>query len=141
MIVPPSGRRSALRSERGKRCRSGHYRSSAADAASKRLATCRWRSAISKKAHCSLLSHAQARPERWSGGFVLSDGPLIEQRHPDLTRRAFAGLRELRDTLAGTSGLTLTDLSMGMSGDFEVAIEEGATIIRVGTTITGARAR
>ncbi|MCH7699197.1 MAG: YggS family pyridoxal phosphate-dependent enzyme [Chloroflexi bacterium] len=49
------------------------------------------------------------------------------------TRPTFRRLRELRD------GLALTELSMGMSGDFEVAIEEGATMVRVGTAIFGPR--
>ncbi|MDP6540758.1 MAG: YggS family pyridoxal phosphate-dependent enzyme [Planctomycetota bacterium] len=59
---------------------------------------------------------------------------------PEQARPAFARLRALRDTLSsGTEGGTLQELSMGMSGDFEVAIEEGATIVRVGTAIFGPR--
>lgn len=55
-------------------------------------------------------------------------------------RAAFAGLRELRDQLRGElGGGTLDELSMGMTSDFEVAIEEGATIVRVGTAIFGPR--
>jgi len=57
----------------------------------------------------------------------------------DLTdvRRVFRELRELRDRLAMESGGTrsLPDLSMGMSGDFEIAIEEGATIVRIGSSL------
>lgn len=54
--------------------------------------------------------------------------------------RAFHRLRTLRDALeAYVPGLELPELSMGMSGDFEVAIEEGATIIRVGSALFGAR--
>ena len=54
------------------------------------------------------------------------------------SRAAFAGLRELRDRLRGElGGGSLDDLSMGMTSDFEVAIEEGATIVRVGTAIFG----
>jgi hypothetical protein len=57
---------------------------------------------------------------------------------PERTRPAFAMLRALRDSLrADHPGLV--ELSMGMSGDFEVAIEEGATIIRVGTALFGPR--
>ena len=54
----------------------------------------------------------------------------------------FASLRELRDRLRQEipAGVTLDDLSMGMSGDFEIAIEEGATVVRVGQAIFGARA-
>jgi len=54
---------------------------------------------------------------------------------PEVSRPHFAALRELRDQHAPH----LSGLSMGMSGDFEVAIEEGATIIRVGTTLFGVR--
>lgn len=55
-------------------------------------------------------------------------------------RRWFAGLRELRDELERRSGARLPGLSMGMSGDYEVAIEEGATQVRVGSAIFGVRA-
>ena len=54
-------------------------------------------------------------------------------------RKYFAGLRALRDRLAGTSGLALSELSMGMTEDFEVAIEEGATMVRVGRAVFGER--
>jgi len=54
-------------------------------------------------------------------------------------RRAFRQLRELRDRLA-TSDLDLGVLSMGMSGDFEIAVEEGATMVRLGTVLFGERA-
>jgi len=57
---------------------------------------------------------------------------------PEDARPFFRALRELRDRLrADYPGLG--DLSMGMSGDFEVAIEEGATIVRIGTAIFGER--
>ena len=59
---------------------------------------------------------------------------------PEAARPAFARLRTLRDALrAEPGGAGLCELSMGMSGDFEVAIEEGATMVRVGTAIFGAR--
>lgn len=56
-------------------------------------------------------------------------------------RRCFAALRELRDRLAPNApdGVTLDELSMGMSGDFELAIAEGATTVRVGRAIFGER--
>jgi pyridoxal phosphate enzyme (YggS family) len=54
---------------------------------------------------------------------------------PEDARPHFRALRELRDTLRARTGVPLDELSMGMSGDFEVAIEEGATLIRVGTAI------
>ena len=57
---------------------------------------------------------------------------------PQLARPAFAALRKLRDRLRNEwrlGGTQAEHLSMGMSGDFEVAIEEGATIVRLGTTL------
>jgi pyridoxal phosphate enzyme (YggS family) len=54
------------------------------------------------------------------------------------TRPYFRKLRELRDKLS-SEGFSLPELSMGMSNDFEVAIEEGATMVRVGTAIFGER--
>jgi len=55
---------------------------------------------------------------------------------PEETRRTFRQLAELRDELnADSSGEPLTELSMGMTNDFEVAVEEGATLIRVGRAI------
>ena len=61
---------------------------------------------------------------------------------PESARPAFVRLRELRDELqsrSGPLGVRLEQLSMGMTGDFEVAIEEGATMIRVGTALFGER--
>jgi len=59
---------------------------------------------------------------------------------PEDSRPAFARLRALRDALrGGAGGEHLSQLSMGMTGDFEIAIEEGATIVRVGTAIFGPR--
>jgi pyridoxal phosphate enzyme (YggS family) len=57
----------------------------------------------------------------------------------ELVRPYFRRLRELQGTLAGTIGRELPVLSMGMSHDFEIAIEEGATEVRVGSAIFGAR--
>jgi hypothetical protein len=57
----------------------------------------------------------------------------------EAARSYFARLRELRDRLAAKSGLTLPELSMGMTSDYEVAIEEGATIVRVGRAVFGER--
>jgi len=54
-------------------------------------------------------------------------------------RPYFRQLRELRDEVAAVSGFPLEELSMGMSGDFEVAIEEGATCVMVGTAMFGTR--
>jgi pyridoxal phosphate enzyme (YggS family) len=57
---------------------------------------------------------------------------------PEMARPYFRHLRELRDRLQ-CKGFQLPELSMGMSNDFEVAVEEGATLVRVGTAIFGER--
>lgn len=70
----------------------------------------------------------------------------IPQARTDLAeqRQAFAAVRQLRDTLnatlPGLRGQPMDTLSMGMSGDLEAAIAEGATIVRIGSDIFGARA-
>ena len=63
-----------------------------------------------------------------------------EETEPARQRAWFARLRGLRDDL-NAAGYSLDTLSMGMSGDFEAAIQEGATIVRLGTVLFGARPR
>ena len=60
---------------------------------------------------------------------------------PERVRPYFKALRELRDTIRAQSvpGILMNELSMGMSGDFQTAIEEGATMVRIGTAIFGGR--
>jgi pyridoxal phosphate enzyme (YggS family) len=58
---------------------------------------------------------------------------------PEKSRPHFAGLRELRARIEADTGLHLPVLSMGMSGDFAVAIEEGSTCVRIGTALFGER--
>ena len=58
---------------------------------------------------------------------------------PEKVRPVFSRLRELRDRCAEKLGAPVPVLSMGMSGDLEVAIEEGATLVRVGTALFGER--
>jgi pyridoxal phosphate enzyme (YggS family) len=58
---------------------------------------------------------------------------------PEASRPYFRTLREVRDRLEQTAQIALPELSMGMSHDFEVAISEGATMVRVGTAIFGRR--
>ena len=60
-------------------------------------------------------------------------------RSADAARPYFARLRGLRDVLATQSGYALSELSMGMTDDFEVAIEEGATMVRIGRAVFGER--
>jgi hypothetical protein len=85
------------------------------------------------------------------GQVVAASGPLPGVRveglmaippysgDPEATRPYFERLRELRDRLVRETGAALRELSMGMSNDFEAAIEEGATMVRVGTAIFGSR--
>jgi pyridoxal phosphate enzyme (YggS family) len=58
---------------------------------------------------------------------------------PEKSRPHFAALRELREAIQRETGLQLPVLSMGMSGDFAVAIEEGSTSVRIGTALFGER--
>jgi pyridoxal phosphate enzyme (YggS family) len=58
---------------------------------------------------------------------------------PENSRKYFSRLRELGKQCEKENGLSLHELSMGMSHDFEVAVEEGATLVRVGTAIFGPR--
>jgi len=60
---------------------------------------------------------------------------------PEKARPHFHRLRELKEQCEQTLGAPLPHLSMGMTGDFEIAIEEGATIVRIGTGLFGARTR
>jgi len=62
--------------------------------------------------------------------------------NPETVRACFRRLRALREELAQAQPkLDLRELSMGMSGDFEIAIEEGSTLVRIGTALFGARPR
>jgi pyridoxal phosphate enzyme (YggS family) len=59
---------------------------------------------------------------------------------PEDVRPVFEGLRLFSERMSSAAGRSFPELSMGMSGDFEVAVEEGATMVRVGSRIFGARA-
>ncbi len=83
------------------------------------------------------LLEAQARLTMLTIRGLMTVPPYTED--PEGARGCFRSLRELRDQLSAESGLKLAELSMGMSHDFEVAIEEGSTCVRVGTAIFGAR--
>ena len=63
--------------------------------------------------------------------------PLVEEA--EAARGCFVQLRELRDLLENECNVKLPQLSMGMTNDFSVAVEEGATLVRVGTAIFGER--
>lgn len=68
---------------------------------------------------------------------VMTIPPLAPEA--EASRPCFVALRELRDHLAREFKVQLPQLSMGMTGDFTVAVEEGATLVRVGTAIFGKR--
>jgi len=78
------------------------------------------------------LEHLQVRG-------LMTMPPFFDQ--PERARPYFAALRRLRDRIRAEAiaGVDMAELSMGMTGDFEVAIEEGATLVRIGTAIFGPR--
>jgi hypothetical protein len=106
-----------------------------------------------------VLLEVNASGERSKHGFPLEETPdalealagergirvhglmtIAPQGSMALARSAFRALRELRDALHPTlAGAALSELSMGMTDDFEEAIEEGATMVRIGTAIFGPR--
>jgi uncharacterized pyridoxal phosphate-containing UPF0001 family protein len=67
---------------------------------------------------------------------VMTMAPFTDDER--VQRHSFAGARSAREVLVG-AGHPATELSMGMSNDFEVAVEEGATMVRLGTVLFGAR--
>jgi len=67
----------------------------------------------------------------------MTVGPLTDDRLA--IRNAFALLKTLRDEINMKLGTSLHELSMGMSGDYDIAIEEGSTMLRIGTAIFGKR--
>src|SRR5229473_2025247 len=106
-----------------------------------------------------VLMEVRVAPEETKSGVEIDELPALAEKMAELPRLELAGLmcippylqnaeqvrpyfrrlRELRDELTGKLGITLPVLSMGMSHDFETAIEEGATEVRVGTALFGTR--
>jgi PLP dependent protein len=84
----------------------------------------------------ALLEAALAAPHLRVEG-LMTIAPLDDS--PDVARAAFARLRLLRDNLAGSFGVALPELSMGMTGDLAEAVAEGSTLVRVGTALFGSR--
>jgi pyridoxal phosphate enzyme (YggS family) len=82
----------------------------------------------------AFLEQAALRSQVDFAGFMTM-APFV--RDPEEARPVFRGLKELRDRVAPlfASRYDLTELSMGMSNDYEVAVEEGATIVRLGSTL------
>ena len=126
-------------------------------AVSQRLDRARTEAGITGKLR--VLIEVRVSPEETKSGVEVSGLPALVEKFTDLPRLELAGLmcippfledaeqvrpyfrrlRELREDLAKRLGLALPVLSMGMSHDFDVAIEEGATEVRVGTAIFGVR--
>lgn len=81
---------------------------------------------------CALLPHIRVKG-------LMTMPPFFDD--PEAARPYFAELRQLAQTIASlrVAGVDMTELSMGMSGDFEAAIQEGATLVRIGTAIFGER--
>ncbi len=81
---------------------------------------------------CAQLPHIRVRG-------LMTMPPFFDD--PEAARPFFAGLRQLSEAIAAQkiAGVDMGELSMGMSGDFEAAIEEGATLVRIGTAIFGHR--
>ena len=72
---------------------------------------------------------------------LMTIGPGLAIEDPEASRPCFGVLRTLVEDCRQRFGVPLPHLSMGMSSDFEVGIEEGATIVRIGTAIFGPRAQ
>ena len=83
------------------------------------------------------LEHIAAECPRVTVEGLMTMAPFSE--NPEDARPYFRRLRELRDRLQDSLGIGLPRLSMGMSGDYEVAVEEGATWVRLGTVLFGER--
>jgi pyridoxal phosphate enzyme (YggS family) len=105
--------------------------------------------------HVPVLLEVNCSREEAKGGFRPDNVPAVGDRSmflpgimllglmtmaaffddPEQCRPTFAELRDIRERLRASTGLPLPHLSMGMSNDFEIAVEEGATLVRVGTTL------
>ena len=84
-------------------------------------------------------SKSGMRPDEAPAEGFMTMAPFVPEDKVEETRPVFAGLRELRDRMEAQFGVSLPRLSMGMSGDYAVAVEEGATWIRLGTVLFGER--
>lgn len=87
---------------------------------------------ISPRETAALVEKAARAPNLDVRG-LMTMAPFTDD--PETARPVFQELRKLRDCVEAESGVMLPELSMGMSGDFEVAVEEGATMIRVGNAL------
>src|SRR5436190_3693637 len=88
-------------------------------------------------AEASVLARQVAAQPHLALEGLMTIAPFTDDE--DVQRRTFRGLRALRDALQQEEGLWLPTLSMGMSADYGTAVEEGATVIRLGTVLFGPR--
>lgn len=95
------------------------------------------KSGIMPKETTSLAAHIMSACPHLKLEGLMCLPPFFE--NGECSRPYFARLRHIRDDMEHELGEKFPELSMGMSGDFEVAIQEGATIVRVGTSIFGPR--
>ncbi len=91
---------------------------------------------VSPEDLCELLDEVRTHDRLVARG-LMAIPPFAAE--PEASRPYFRSLRELRDRMETETGRPLPELSMGMSHDFEIAVAEGATLVRVGTAIFGAR--
>lgn len=89
------------------------------------------------RGECLDLIEAAAAMENLDVEGLMTMPPFFNA--PERVRPFFVDLRHLAEEARESTGLALPELSMGMSGDFEAAVEEGATLVRVGTAIFGQR--
>jgi hypothetical protein len=126
---------------------------------SERLAQAVHEHGVTRSMPVDVLIQVNASGEESKGGFTLAELPAQSERIAGFTgmrvrgvmtmapleapegelRRVFGGAREARAILQRSCGPLVTELSMGMSNDYEVAVEEGATMVRLGTILFGAR--
>lgn len=126
---------------------------------SERLAQAVHEDGLSRGTPVDVLIQVNTSGEETKGGFTLAELPAQSERIAGFTgmrvrgamtmapldapevelRRVFGGAREARAILTQSCGPLVTELSMGMSNDYEVAVEEGATMVRLGTILFGAR--
>ncbi len=98
------------------------------------------KSGVDPEAAHDLMAAVAAQPGLRLAGVMGIAAPAADDAGAErIVRPAFRRLRSLFDSYSGPGREGLTTLSMGMSGDFEMAIEEGATLVRVGTALFGAR--
>ena len=98
----------------------------------------RSKSGMRPDAAAAAVERVLASPNLTLEGFMTM-APFVPEDKVEETRPVFAGLRELRDEMEEKFGAKFPRLSMGMSGDYAVAVEEGATWIRLGTVLVGER--